>query len=141
MGAALSSSAADRSPVISTSEKPQPGPVSADDTPARDRPGKPPARFGAPETRRHADLVKRSLLDKVEDRRTIHRDGIVGPTTEAALNNAQAPGWTATSAFSPMASIPTRPAAARRAAASASRYRQFWTMVLSSPVWWHHKSG
>jgi transposase len=40
MGAALSSSAADRSPVISTSDRPQPGPVSADDTPAPDHPSK-----------------------------------------------------------------------------------------------------
>src|SRR6187402_2848652 len=36
------------------------------------------------------------------------------PTTEPALNNAQAPVWTATSAFSPMACIPTRSAAARQ---------------------------
>ena len=40
MGAALSSSAADRSPVISTSDRPQPGPVSPDDTPAPDHPRK-----------------------------------------------------------------------------------------------------
>jgi transposase len=40
MGAALSSSAADRSPVISTSDRPQPGPVSPDDTPALDQPPK-----------------------------------------------------------------------------------------------------
>jgi transposase len=49
MGAALSSSAADRSPVISTSDKPQPGPVSADDTPAPDHPDKrSPARSRRP---------------------------------------------------------------------------------------------
>jgi transposase len=40
MGAALSSSAADRSPVVSTSDRPQPGPVSPDDTPAPDQPPK-----------------------------------------------------------------------------------------------------
>ena len=49
MGAALSSSAADRSPVISTSDRPQPGPVSADDTPAPDHPSKrSPARSRRP---------------------------------------------------------------------------------------------
>ena len=49
MGAALSSSAADRSPVISTSDRPQPGPVSPDDTPAPDHPGKrSPARSRRP---------------------------------------------------------------------------------------------
>lgn len=49
MGAALSSSAADRSPVISTSDRPQPGPVSADDTPAHDKPPKrSPARSRRP---------------------------------------------------------------------------------------------
>lgn len=37
MGAALSSSAADRSPVISTSDRPQPGPVTADPTPGDNR--------------------------------------------------------------------------------------------------------
>src|SRR3954447_19842613 len=50
MGAALSSSAADRSPVVSTSDRPQPGPVSADDTPAPDHPRKrSPARSRRPQ--------------------------------------------------------------------------------------------
>ena len=51
MGAALSSSAADRSPVISTSDRPQPGPVSADPTPAPAHPrNHSPARSRRPRT-------------------------------------------------------------------------------------------
>ncbi len=52
MGAALSSSAADRSPVVSTSDRPQPGPVTTDDTPAPDHPGnRSSARIPAPSKR------------------------------------------------------------------------------------------
>ncbi len=40
VGATLTSSAADRSPMISTSERPQPGPVNPDPTPAAATPGK-----------------------------------------------------------------------------------------------------
>lgn len=40
VGATLTSSAADRSPMISTSERPQPGPVNPDPTPAAVTPGK-----------------------------------------------------------------------------------------------------
>ena len=75
MGAALSSSAADRSPVISTSDRPQPGPVGADDTPAPTHPGETfPGPIPAPSKR--ADLVKRTLLDEDEDRRTITATGL-----------------------------------------------------------------
>src|SRR6188508_2813963 len=63
------------------------------------------------------------------------------PTTEPALNNAQAPVWTATSAFSPMACIPTRTAAARQGGGERVPQSKIWTTVLPSPVWWHAARG
>jgi transposase len=73
-GATTSSSAADSNPDIDASEKSLPGPATKHATPtAARRPDRSSAVPDALKQRRPAAVVKRSLLDDSEDRRTIDR--------------------------------------------------------------------
>ena len=72
LGAATGSSAAGLHPSAGTSEKSLPGPATNDPTPGPASPAiHSPHRSAAPSQRRPAAAVKRTLLDRGEDRRTL----------------------------------------------------------------------
>jgi len=83
LGAATGSSAAGLHPSTGASEKSLPGPAAHDPTPAK--PAHSPGRSRRPPSpRRTAAVVKRSLLDDGQDRRTLFRPGMTPLDTEGS---------------------------------------------------------